>query len=37
MRSLLDYRTSEVATARGQIVRVLAAAVIGLVVFFAAT
>jgi hypothetical protein len=37
MRTLLDYRLSEAAAARSQIARVLAAAMLAVFVFFAAT
>ena len=37
MRSLLEYRPSEIVAARSQIGRFLAAAALGLAVFFAAT
>ena len=37
MRSLLEYRTSEIVAVRSQIGRFLAAAALGFAVFFAAT
>ena len=37
MRSLLEYPTSDIVAARSQIARFLAAAALGLAVFFAAT